>query len=96
MSENSNIISDEELDKWLLKNNRHMVHQRLLDNCEDFLVSAADLKEDQKLLKTNIRPPADEDWEQIRKCFSNLPTSIIYHTFKHTTKYGVLPPLSHQ
>lgn len=46
MSEHLNVKDDEEtFDDWILKDTRLMVHQGLLDKCEDFFVSIADLEE---------------------------------------------------
>ena len=95
LNENPNVRSDEKFDEQLLKDNRCLVHQGMLDSCEDYFVSAADLVEAQEPLKPNIRPHTDEDWKQKRKYFRNLPDAKIRCTFKHITKLGVLPPSSH-
>ena len=72
-----------------------MVHQIMLDECEDYFVSAADLEQAQELLKSSIRPPAEEDWERKQKYFGSLPAKLICNTFKYTTQCGVLSPSSH-
>ena len=69
-----------------------MVHQGLIDNYEDYFVSAADLEEAQAPLKPSIRPPATKDCEQKLKYFGNLSVDQIWRTFKYTTQHRVLPP----
>ena len=51
-NENSVVKSDEELDNCLLDNTIRMVHQGMLDNCDDFLVSTADLGRSSGAIKT--------------------------------------------
>ena len=72
-----------------------IVYQGLLDDCDDYFVSVADLEEVQKSLKPNIRPPTTEDWERRRKYFGMMPTDIICRRFKDITQYRLLLPLSH-
>ena len=72
-----------------------MVHQEMLDDCEGYFVSAADLEQAHQPSKPSIRPPASEDWERRRKYFGSLPAKLVHNTFKYTTQHGILPPSSH-
>ena len=70
-------------------NTSRMVYQGMLDDCEDYFVSAADLEQ-----APSIRPPTDEGWERKRKYFGSVPSKLILNTFKYTTQHGILPPVS--
>ena len=56
--ENPLIKNDNEFEDYLLEDT---VHQGMLDDCEHYFVSAADLEQAQELLKSSIRLPAPED-----------------------------------
>ena len=89
------VKNDNKFETWLLEDTRQKVHQGMLDNCEDYFVSAAILKQAKKLLKPSTRPSVSEDWERKRNYLGSLLAKFIRNTFKYTTQYGVLPSSSH-
>ena len=89
------VKSGDKFDEWLLKDNRWMAHQGMLDECKDYHVYEADLEQVQELLKLSIRPRADEDWECTCKYFGGIAARVVCNTYKHTTQHGVLPHSSH-
>ena len=91
------VKGDDTFEYWVLEDIRQMAHQGMLDECEDYFVSEADLEQAQDLLKPHIRTLAPEDWVQMRNHFGGIPSKIIRNsnTFKYTTQHRVLLPLSH-
>ena len=80
MEDNPNTHVDNDFDQWLLEENRRMAYQGMLA---------------QTPLKPSIRPPANEDWERMRKYFGYVPAKTVRNTYKYSTQHGVLPPSSH-
>ena len=85
--------SDNEFDEWLLKVNRRMAYKGMVDECKEYHVFETCLEQAQEPLKPSIRPPADEDWECMRKTLVlfqprsfTIPTSIL-----HNMEYCHLP-----
>ena len=91
MKDQINVINEEDsIDQW-----KTLVHQGILDHCEDYHVNQADLLDAQGPLNPNIRAASKEELERARKYFGQATPEIIRLTFKHTTQYGRMPASSH-
>ena len=89
--ENPLIKSDDEFEDWLLEDTRRMVHQGMLDNCEDYFVSAADLEQAQEPLKPtsigHLYPIIGKENESMMVIFqpnsfathSSIPPNMVYY-----------------
>ena len=44
LKDNPLVKTDNKFDDWLLEDTRRMVHQGILDNCDDFFLSVANLE----------------------------------------------------
>ena len=75
------VRTDNQINENFLEDNRQMVYQGMLDDCNDYNVYEIDLEQAQEPLKPSIRPPADEDSERMHKYFGRIPAKIIQNIY---------------